>query len=247
MSQAGIVVGDGDAAESCGTGGGDEFFGWVGGIRGIPRVNMKVETMKHCGEKVFLFIWEGVEIFHEKINMIPAFKEWALVCECLGDGRQSLLIRKGGIAEGGEGFSFKHKEFYLYPTWFHEQVGRTRLPEGTQVPEEPKEGVEVRYYAVMEWACVVRDEKKLERLREYHVFSDEVVAERFAYDKEPGVHIAFLRVFRLEPVLRLPMDASYGGCKSWIEMPEMEGIAMVSVLSAEENRRRSEELRELLS
>ncbi len=179
--------------------------------------------------------------------MIPAFKEWALVCQCLGDGRQSILIRKGGISEGSEGFSFKHKEFYLYPTWFHEQLGRTRLPAETLVPAQPEEGVEIRYHAVMEWSCTVTEPAKLAALRDYHVLSDEVVAERFAYSQEPGVHIAFLRVFRLEPPLRLPMDESYGGCKSWVELPETEGIAMVSVLSAEENRRRSELLRSLLS
>jgi hypothetical protein len=35
-----------------------------------------------------------------------AFKEWAIVCEALGRGGQSIILRKGGIAEGREGFSF---------------------------------------------------------------------------------------------------------------------------------------------
>ena len=29
-----------------------------------------------------------------------AFKEWAGVCAALAEGRQSLIVRKGGIAEG---------------------------------------------------------------------------------------------------------------------------------------------------
>ncbi|MFL6569175.1 MAG: DUF1802 family protein, partial [Chthoniobacterales bacterium] len=32
------------------------------------------------------------------------FKEWALVCEALGRGEQRIIIRKGGIAEGRDGF-----------------------------------------------------------------------------------------------------------------------------------------------
>jgi hypothetical protein len=28
------------------------------------------------------------------------FKEWAIVGEALGRGRQSIILRKGGIAEG---------------------------------------------------------------------------------------------------------------------------------------------------
>ena len=47
--------------------------------------------------------------------MSDAFKEWAVVCEALGDGRQSIILRKGGIAEGREGFAFAHGEFFLFP------------------------------------------------------------------------------------------------------------------------------------
>ena len=39
------------------------------------------------------------------------FKEWALVCAALGSGAQTLILRKGGIAEGRAGFAFKHPEF----------------------------------------------------------------------------------------------------------------------------------------
>ena len=49
------------------------------------------------------------------------FKEWALVCAALEQGRQSILLRKGGIAEGRTRFSFQYREFFLFPTWFHEQ------------------------------------------------------------------------------------------------------------------------------
>jgi hypothetical protein len=54
------------------------------------------------------------------------FKEWSLVCDALGCGEQSIILRKGGIAEGREGFSFRHREFFLFPTFFHEQVKKVR-------------------------------------------------------------------------------------------------------------------------
>ena len=50
-----------------------------------------------------------------------AFKEWAAICAALGDGRQSLIVRKGGIHEGREGFRVAHDEFWLFPTGFHQQ------------------------------------------------------------------------------------------------------------------------------
>ena len=70
--------------------------------------------------------------------MIPSmsigFKEWALICDALGSGRQSIILRKGGIAEGREGFRFQHPDFLLFPTLFHEQVAKLKLPPETPLP-----------------------------------------------------------------------------------------------------------------
>ena len=40
--------------------------------------------------------------------MLPALKEWDVVCEALGSVRQAIVIRKGGIAEGRDGLRFQH-------------------------------------------------------------------------------------------------------------------------------------------
>ena len=58
---------------------------------------------------------------------VPAFKEWAIVCSSIERGETSLIFRKGGIAEGLNGFQFKHRHFFLFPTYFHEQIEQTRL------------------------------------------------------------------------------------------------------------------------
>ena len=89
--------------------------------------------------------------------MSVAFKEWALVCEALGNGRQSLILRKGGIAEGRDGFAFKHPNFFLFPTWFHEQLARTTLPLESDVPAQLEGQIEIRYAATLEWSRLVTD------------------------------------------------------------------------------------------
>ena len=50
-----------------------------------------------------------------------AFKEWAVICRALADGRQALVLRKGGIAEAGGTFQVEHTRFWLYPTYVHQQ------------------------------------------------------------------------------------------------------------------------------
>lgn len=179
--------------------------------------------------------------------MNAAFKEWALVCEALGSGLQSVIIRKGGIAEGKSGFAFRHDNFFLFPTWFHEQLGKTTMPADTPVPEEPGEELEIRYAATIEWTGLVTDWPAVQRLRELHVLHDSVVEERFRYDDAEGVYVAFVRVFRLDPPQRLLNEKKYGGCRSWLELPEFEGAAMVSVISDEEHARRRALLDKLLA
>jgi len=49
---------------------------------------------------------------------------------------------------------------------------------------------------------------------------ESVVRERFDYEKSPGVHVACVRTFQLDPVWRFPDAKAYGGCRSWVELPE---------------------------
>lgn len=178
--------------------------------------------------------------------MSAAFKEWALVCEALGNGKQSILLRKGGIAEGRAGFAFRHAEFFLFPTWFHGQLSKTVLPGGTALPEEPGEEIEIRYAATLEWTRLVEDPGLLASLREFHILDDSVVLERFHYDDRQGIHVALVRVFRLDPPRRISNDRKFGGCRSWIELPDLGDSTLVSVISDEEHARRRARLLELL-
>ena len=146
------------------------------------------------------------------------FKEWALVCAALGEGRQTVIIRKGGIAEGRDGFAFRHREFFLFPTFFHEQLKRVRTSEAT-LPEQLPDEIEIRYYAKVESARVMTDWDEVRALEPLHILAESVVRERFDYDDAPGVHVAFVRVFRLDPVWRFPDSKAYGGCRSWVQLP----------------------------
>ena len=51
-----------------------------------------------------------------------AFKEWAVICRALAEGRQAIILRKGGIAELSGDFTLEHTRFWLYPTYVHQQA-----------------------------------------------------------------------------------------------------------------------------
>jgi hypothetical protein len=150
------------------------------------------------------------------------FKEWALVCEGLGRGEQSVLLRKGGIAEGREGFAFRHPEFFLFPTFFHEQTERTRLND-VALPPQNEDQIDVGIFARIEEAQFVSDWDAAAALTPLHILKPDVVRERFDYDGGNGIHVAFVRAYRLQPAWSFPNEARYGGCRSWVKLPDAPG------------------------
>lgn len=158
------------------------------------------------------------------------FKEWAFVCDALTQGVQTIILRKGGIHEGRGGFEFKHRDFFLFPTWFHTQAEKLRwVPAGAQAafpPEDERKTVDVSGFARLENVWRVTDWAKVEKLAPLHIWKDEVIRERFVYDEESCLHVALVRAYRLPAVWTFPYQRSYGGCRSWVTLPD-EGITLI--------------------
>ncbi|HEY1082490.1 MAG TPA: DUF1802 family protein [Prosthecobacter sp.] len=158
------------------------------------------------------------------------FKEWAYVCDSLVQGVQTLVLRKGGIHEGRGGFEWKHKQFFLFPTWFHTQSERlTWSPEGASPfpPEEERTSVDIEGYATLEQVWKVTDWAQMEAIAPLHIWKEEIVRERFVYDEESCLHVALVRAYKLPQVWSFPYSRGYGGCRSWVNLPE-EGVSLVS-------------------
>jgi hypothetical protein len=170
------------------------------------------------------------------------FKEWALVCEALGRGEQTILLRKGGIAEGREGFGFRHLEFFLFPTFFHEQLVKVRTA-GARIPAAREGEIEIRYFAKLEARTEITSWPTAATLEPFHILKESVVRERFDY-KGAGLHVALVRVFRLEPVWLLADKPAYGGCRSWVNLPEYPaGTRFEAVLSDQEHAQIAKQFR----
>src|SRR5436190_2187931 len=163
-----------------------------------------------------------------------AFKEWTLICDALGRGEQSLIIRKGGIAEGRDGFRFKHADFLLFPTLFHEQVAKLRLPPETALPAVRADGQHaVHLTAHVEWTEDVTDWAKVQALAPFLLWTEAEIEKRFRQDDQPWVSLAFVQIQRLSEPLIFPDLPKYGGCRSWIDLPELPaGAELVPVLDA---------------
>ena len=53
---------------------------------------------------------------------MEGLKEWATVVKALEQGKQTVILRKGGILETASGFNIESKKFFLFPTWEHQET-----------------------------------------------------------------------------------------------------------------------------
>jgi hypothetical protein len=145
-----------------------------------------------------------------------AFKEWAGVCHALKAGRQSIILRKGGIAEGPEGFVPEHKHFWLYPTHVHEARHGIRPCDSPAARTTPEPGfVEIDALAEVRSIHYVDRVELLAALEPYHVWTDETVKARFAY-RRPGLWVLLVRIHRAIRPCRVGVLPEWSGCKTWV-------------------------------
>jgi hypothetical protein len=151
-----------------------------------------------------------------------AFKEWAVICQALAEGRQALILRKGGIAEAGGSFRVQHTRFWLFATYLHEHKEGIRaeaVPLLEQVEKDKPPAGQLRFSHFAEVAGIyhVHDLAPAMLLAHLHFWSDATVAKRFHY-KQPGLYVLPVRVYRAAQVHSLPDSEYYQGCRSWVEL-----------------------------
>ena len=165
-----------------------------------------------------------------------ALKEWAAIEQILAAGHTSLLLRKGGIRERKRDFEVDHREFWLFPTHYHQnpdelvpgfkwalQSGRAAEPDGDHV--------RIEHYAVVQDAFRVEDPAVLRRLEGLHPLTSETVESRFHYRDRLYLHVLLLRVYRLQEPYVIPNTLDYEGCISWVELDDpLSTIGAIPVL-----------------
>jgi hypothetical protein len=154
--------------------------------------------------------------------MALAFKEWGCIVDALGKGKQSIILRKGGIDEDGSGdFELKDKKFILYPTLFHqsdEMIKPSWKPflNDTRFHTIPDK-VEIKYYVHVADVQVITDWEQLKKLEAFHAWNEEVIKERFERWGN-SIHLLIVQVCAFGASFSLDILPEYGGCKSWIEI-----------------------------
>lgn len=138
------------------------------------------------------------------------------------DGRQTVLLRKGGIHE--KRFEVAATRFLLFPTVAHSHLERVR-PEyrdllAPATEDSTEDGIVVRAGVRVVDAIEVNRADGLEGIAGQHIWTAESVRED-RVDFRPRHRLTVLVVSAaalLEPVA-LPRTPDYRGCTSWVTLP----------------------------
>ncbi|OMB92172.1 DUF1802 family protein [Mycobacterium colombiense] len=152
----------------------------------------------------------------------PALKEWSAAVHALLDGRQRVLLRKGGIGE--KRFELAAREFLLFPTVAHSHAERVR-PEHRDLlapaaADSTDDELVIRAAAKVVAAVPVERPDGLSAIEDLHIWTPESVrADRLDFRPKHKLAVLVVSVMPLVEPVRLDRTAEYAGCKSWVELP----------------------------
>jgi hypothetical protein len=151
-----------------------------------------------------------------------AFKEWAVICRALAEGRQAIILRKGGIADEGGIFKPEYPRFLLFPTYAHQQAEGIKSEASKMLAEaetdRPPAGlVRFSHFAEVSGVFFVRRLEIALGLDPLHLWSEGTVRQRFEY-RTPGLFALAVRVYKLPRPHEAPTKPEYDGCKTWVDL-----------------------------
>jgi hypothetical protein len=154
---------------------------------------------------------------------MQALKEWAVVCKALEEGRQVLLLRKGGILEYRQGFKVKHDRFLLFPTYEHQSKDHLQVDYADRLDQvlqdQPATGTNrITSYAEAIEVKEITDRIALRTLAKYHIWNESYVNARMDYNPSKPMSVILLRVFKLESSILIENKREWIGCRSWIPL-----------------------------
>ncbi|OBH47950.1 hypothetical protein A5690_15330 [Mycobacterium intracellulare] len=153
---------------------------------------------------------------------MPALKEWSAAVHALLDGRQRVLLRKGGIGE--KRFDLAAREFLLFPTVAHSHAERVRTEHRDLLEPAAADSTDdelvIRAAAKVVAAVAVERPDGLAAIEDLHIWTPESVrADRLDFRPKHKLAVLVVSVTPLAEPVRIARTPEYAGCKSWVELP----------------------------
>lgn len=147
-------------------------------------------------------------------------KEWAVLCRALEEGRQVILLRKGGIYESAGEFEVEHRRFLLFPTYLHQKREHLKPDQHPLLEMRDSEPEAVRLSAGAHVTDILQlhDRQQMDAIADQHIWTPALVDMRFNYRPENPLYLLIVRVYRLAEPVTIANTPAYAGCRSWVPL-----------------------------
>ena len=151
-----------------------------------------------------------------------ALKEWSAAVHAMLDGRQTVLLRKGGIHE--KRFAVAAPQFVFFPTVAHGHRERVRPEHVDLLDAAASDSTEVdvvlRGAAKVVAAVEVTHPDALEGIADLHIWTAESVrADRLDFRPKHRLTVLVVQAAPLVEPVRLERTPAFAGCVSWVDLP----------------------------
>ncbi|MGX9790957.1 DUF1802 family protein [Mycobacterium sp. MMS18-G62] len=152
----------------------------------------------------------------------PALKEWSAAVHAMLDGRQTVLLRKGGIHE--KRFAVTASRFLVFPTVAHSHSERVR-PEHRDLldpaaADSTEDTLVLRAGAKVIAAVEVNRPDAIDDIADLHIWTaDSVREDRLDFRPKHRLTVLVVQASPLVEPVRLERSPEYAGCTSWVQLP----------------------------
>jgi hypothetical protein len=156
-----------------------------------------------------------------------ALKEWAVVQRALLEGKQTILLRKGGLIEETGEFNLHAREFLILPTYIHSDERRNDIqPQylnwlDDENSRRTSDGL-IRFKSICTCHEIIKIKSadSLAKLSPEHIWSESYINMRLNWEPYKPLFALVVRAYRLSDPVVIAAKTSYYGCKSWVDLEE---------------------------
>ena len=182
-----------------------------------------------------------------------ALKEWAVAVNAMAQGKQILILRKGGIHREDKEFRVMHSELFLFPTYEHQREDLIKEEYHRDLAQTIEEDdipglVTLEYWSTVSEVFEIGDQETLDSLSPFHIWTSDYAQKRLHWRPKYPLTVALLRLYRLVQPQALPILDEYAGCKSWVDLGQEVPLGfMEPVLPDDEYREKADAIRHALT
>lgn len=157
-----------------------------------------------------------------------ALKEWSVAVDAIAQGRQIILLRKGGIKEDQGHFRTQSDQVVLFPTFEHQKpellkseykgVNYQRSVTPVASGWHP-EKITLTVWAQITHIFLATEADHICALSDFHIWQPQLTTERLKWKPKQPLYVLALRAYQLAEPIEIAWNSElYGGCRSWVSL-----------------------------